>query len=325
MEQLIVSGQQAEALPHRDYTLALLRHAAAAGSIPAETLEALRKGLHEAAAERAAAYTKGKSGTVTRKQAEAFYASVFCQLDVILLELHSDAAAEDALRSQPLSVLLDAGQLRSLQLYEEAKAHFRQAYLKMKPYQTTFFRGLLKDFEQFCTKYDARFRAVDTKVQFTYPLLAERPVTESGVLGVHRYYTALLREAELLEYYDKAEVQDLMQRYAQNYLTDPEMIAENIAELALRHRLTAALAGGTDAAFAVTAAETAQLEAAYENSTAAQLCADLTAVLEHEPYAENAALLDYLKESMPALSEIMFTRIEKKTLKGWFALLPDEK
>ena len=70
-------------------------------------------------------------------------------------------------------------------------------------------RALLKDFEQFCTKYDARFRAADTKVEFSYPLLGGETVTESGIVGVHHYYSSLLREAELLHHFDTAAVQTM--------------------------------------------------------------------------------------------------------------------
>ena len=84
-QEIMLTGQQAEQLPRADYTLALLKRAAAEQTIPEERLEEIKEALHRAAGERAAAYTKGRSTTVTRKQAEAFYASVFCQLDAVLL------------------------------------------------------------------------------------------------------------------------------------------------------------------------------------------------------------------------------------------------
>ena len=237
-QEMIQAGRpSAEPLPRADYTLAVLRRAAAEQTIPADRLAEIRTALHQAAADRAAAYTKGRSTTVTRKQAEAFYESVFCQLDAVLLELGSDRLAEDALRTKPLSELLDAGMLLTLQRYEEAKEHFRQAYKVSAPVQTSFFHALLKDFEAFCTRYDARFRAADTKVTFSYPLFGDTKITERGVIGVHRYYTALMYEGKLLQLFDTQEIRGLMRRYAENFRTSPDMIAENIAELVLRHRL----------------------------------------------------------------------------------------
>lgn len=318
--QLAAAGKAAgSALPHQDYTMALLRNAALCGSIPSDKLEELRSGLHAAAAERAAAYTRGRSGTVTRKQAEAFYASVFCQLDAVLLEMHNDAAAEEALRSQPLTVLLEAGQIRSLQLYEEAKEHFRRAYLMTRPYHTSLYRSLLKDFEWFCTKYDARFRAAETKVQYSYPLLSDARITENGVIGVHRYYTSLLYEAELLKAFPQDEMQQMMQRYAEKYLTQPDMIAENLAELALRHALTAALTGAEKLTVNVTAEQVEEAESAYSTCGEMQLCSDMQRAAERllpAACAEN----NYIVNALPSIAKSMQIRINNARMNGWLAV-----
>ena len=275
MDALMKQSAAQEPLPRRDYTLNLLRRAAVSGAIPMPQLEAIRSGLHQAAAERAAAYTRGRSTTVTRAQAEAFYQSLFCQLDAVLLAPGSDAAAEEALRSKPLGELLEAGQLRSLQLYEEAKERFRKAYQLTKPVQTSFFHALLDDFSRFCTDYDARFRAADTKVEFSYPLLGGETVTESGIVGVHHYYSSLLREAELLHQFDTAAVQTMMQRYADRFLTTPDMIAENIAELVMRHWLTNALCGAEDDLLTVTPETQALFNAQFGDMPAEQLEAEI--------------------------------------------------
>ncbi|MCQ2407788.1 MAG: DUF6179 domain-containing protein [Oscillospiraceae bacterium] len=275
MDALMKQSAAQEPLLRRDYTLNLLRRAALSGSIPMLQLEAIRSGLHQAAAERAAAYTRGRSMTVTRAQAEAFYQSLFCQLDAVLLALGSDAAAEEALRSRALGELLEAGQLRSLQLYEEAKERFRKAYKLTKPVQTSFFHALLDGFSRFCTDYDARFRAADTKVEFSYPLLGGETVIESGIVGVHYYYSALLREAELLHAFDLAAVQTMMQRYADRFLTIPDMIAENIAELVMRHWLTNALCGAEGDQLTVTPETQELFRAKYGDMPAEQLEAEI--------------------------------------------------
>ena len=318
--RLAAAIPQQEALPHKDYTMALLQRAALQETIPADTLETLRSALHKAAAERAAAYTRGKSGTVTQKQAEAFYASVFCQLDAVLLGMHSDQAAEAALRSQPLEVLLEAGQVCTMKLYEEAKDRFRQAYLLTKQYHTTLYRGLLKEFEWFCTKYDARFRAAETKVQYSYPLLSDDEITENGVIGVHRYYSALLTEAEMLKQFPQDEMQEMMCRYAEKYLTEPEMIAENIAELALRHALTAALAGEKILTVKLSEQQIRDTEACYAQSSAEMLRKELESAAKRILPAEQSACL-YIIQSLDELAKSMLRRMQEGRLSGWLAFV----
>ena len=318
-EIMQVGRPSAEPLPHADYTLALLQRAAAEQTIPAEKLEVIRTALHQAAADRAAAYTKNRSTTVTRRQAEAFYASVFCQLDAVLLELGSDPLAEEALRTKPLPELLDAGMLLTLRRYEEAKEHFRQAYKLTAPVQTSFFHALLKDFEKFCTQYDARFRAADTKVAFSYPLLGENRITERGVAGVHRYYTALLYEGRLLQLFDTEEIRTLMQRYAENFRTSPDMIAENIAELVLRHWLLRGLCGKTGTALTVTAEMPEQVQAEYAAAPSAQLTAALSSLTERLPGAD-AEVRAYCTAAVPALSAALYQRVGAGRVAGWFAV-----
>lgn len=318
--EIMQSGRTAAApLPKADYTLALLTRAAAEQTIPAEKLEAIKTALHQAAADRAAAYTKGKSTTVTRKQAEAFYASVFCQLDAVLLELGSDQLAEDALRTKPLAELLNAGMLLTLQRYEEAKDRFRQAYKLTAPVQTAFFHALLKDFEAFCTRYDARFRAADTKVTFSYPLLGDAAITERGVAGVYRYYTALMYEGMLLHLHDTQAIRSLMQRYAENFRTSPDMIAENIAELVLRHRLIRCLCGETGSGLTVTAEMPAQVEAEYAAIPQEQLT-ELLVRFTEQICADEPEVAAYCKYAMPALAAALHHRIASNRVAGWLAI-----
>lgn len=318
--ELMQSGKpSAEPLPRADYTLALLTRAAAEQTLPTGKLEEIRTALHKAAADRAAAYTKGKSTTVTRKQAEAFYASVFCQLDAVLLELGSDRLAEDALRTKPLAELLEAGMLLTLQRYEEAKERFRQAYKLTAPVQTSFFHALLKDFEAFCTRYDARFRAADTKVSFSYPLLGDTKITEKGVAGVHRYYTALLHEGMFLHTHDTQEIRSLMRHYADNFRTSPDMIAENIAELVLRHRLIRCLCGETGSGLTVTAEMPAQIEAEYAAVPQGQLTERLCRFTE-QICADEPAAAAYCKDAMPALAAVLHQRIGAGRVAGWLAV-----
>lgn len=322
-QEIMLTGQPAEQLPRADYTLALLKRAAAEQTIPEGRLEEIKEALHKAAGDRAAAYTKGKSSTVTRKQAEAFYASVFCQLDTVLLELHSDAKAEEALRSGSLPELLDAGMLITLQRYEEAKDRFRKAYQLTAPVQTSFFHALLKDFEQFCTKYDARFRAADTKVNTSYPLLSGEMITEPGVLGVYRYYTALQLEGELLQCFRKEDIRALMRRYAEKFLTTPDMIAENIAELVLRHWLVRALCGESGCGVDVTQNMLQNLQAKYTALAPEQLSAAMLAAMP-QLNTENPELQTYLAEAIPALALTMHQRMQNERLAGWMAPILSE-
>ena len=316
-QEIILAGRPAEPLSRADYTLALLKRAAAEQTIPDSRLEEIKAALHNAAGERAAAYTKGRSTTVTRKQAEAFYASVFCQLDAVLLELHDDQLAEDALRTRPLAELLDAGMLLTLQRYEEAKDRFRQAYKLTAPVQTSFFHALLRDFEKFCTQYDARFRAADTKVAFTYPLLGNMQIPERGVAGVHRYYTALLLEGRLLQMYDTQAIRQLMQDYAALFRTAPDMIAENLAELVLRHSLLRRLCGREDHGLGVTQEMTDSVQAKYAGVPADVLAEILCGKLL---LPEDPDTADYCRAAMPALAEMLHRRIGLGRVGGWFAV-----
>ena len=316
-QEIISAGRPAEQLPVADYTLALLKRAAAEQTIREEKLEEIKEGLHLAAGERAAAYTRGRSTTVTRKQAEAFYASVFCQLDAVLLELHDDRLAEDALRTKPLAELLNAGMLLTLRRYEEAKERFRQAYRLTAPVQTSFFHALLRDFEKFCTQYDARFRAADTKVTFSYPLLGSTQITERGVIGVHRYYSALLLEGRLLHMFDTQEILQLMRDYAATFRTSPDMIAENLAELVLRHSLLRRLCGAEDSGLRVTQEMTDSVQAKYEGIPAEKLAEILCGKLHLPEDPETEA---YCKAAMPALAETLCRRIGLGRVAGWFAV-----
>ena len=306
-------------LPHKDYTMHLLQYAAEKALLPQEKLLALRDGLHKAAAERAAQYTAGKSTTVTRKQAEAFYASVFTQLDAVLLALQSDASALEALRTKPLTELLDQGAAATMQAYEFAKEQFRYAYRLTKPVQTSFFHALLRDFELFCTQYDARFNAKDTKVTFSYPLLAGKQIAEDGAYGVSSYYSSLCREGEFLHLFPEDDIRAMMSRYAERFLTSPDMIAENIAELVLRHWVIRLLSGKTGFQTAVTdeAAETVQAE--YGALPPEQLAADIRQKLNEILLPLHPQVLHYLTEALPDFTASMHSRITQKRLCGWIA------
>ena len=311
--QLIPAAQAAEPLPHKDYTAALLRRAAVNGTIPEERLNLLRKALQTAAADRALAYTRRRSSTVTRAQAEAFYRSVLCQLDTVLLDFHSDALAEAALREQAPEALLEAGQLRTMQLYAEAKEDFRAAYRLTEPYATAFFQELLTGFQLFCTKYDARFRAADTKVSYSYPLLGDAQITETGIVGTARYYRALRREGELLSMQNPEEMHEMMQRYADKFRTEPRMIAENLADLTLRHLMVNALAGKQGVC--VSAEDAEAVRARYAGMPAETLAGTLQRSL---PEA-SPALHSYLMQALPAVAETLSARLAADTLSGWLS------
>lgn len=304
-----------EPLPRKDYTLELLRRASLQGTIPQERLEEIRLALHRAAAERAAAYTAGKSTTVTRKQAEAFYASVLCQLDTLLLLQENDARAEELLRTMPPDELMEKGQLWTLRLYEAAKENFRTAYKLTKPVMTSFFSTLLPQFAAFCTDYDARFRAYDTKVTLSYPLLGGTKITAGGVYGVSRYYAALRREGELLALFDADEIRTLETQYAALYRTEPEMIAENIAELVLRHALICAL-GGSDGLLP-DAADIAAVSEKYAALSAETLAQDAADAAKTIIGGENVPVKVYVQEALPALAAELHSRILAGRLSGW--------
>ena len=306
-------------LPHKDYTMHLLQYAAENGLLLPETLNALRDGLHKAAAERAAQYTAGKSATVTRKQAEAFYASVFTQLDAALLTLESDAEALEALRTQPLTALLEQGAVLTISAYDFAKEHFRRAWKLTKPVQTSFFAALLKDFEQFCTQYDARFRAKDTHVSFSYPLLCGRQITENGAIGVCSYYASLSSEGAFLQLFAADDICAMMQRYAARFLTTPDMIAENIAELVLRHWVIRLLCGQERFSAEVTPEMIAEVQAEYGSLPPEQLADRIRQSIESLLLPVYPALLQYLADVLPAFAAALHSRIEQNRLEGWLA------
>ncbi|MCQ2416696.1 MAG: DUF6179 domain-containing protein [Oscillospiraceae bacterium] len=324
-EELILSAasQQPAHFPHTDYTMALLQYAALHHSIEESKLNEIRNEMQRIAAERAYAFSSGKCSAVTRRQAESLFACLFCQLDAALLEMHSDELAMEALRTQPLSRLLEAGLMRSLDLYTKAKEHFRHAYLRMKPFQTAFFSGLLPDFEKFCTQYDARFQSGDSEIGFTYPLFGEKPVAEKGILGIFRYYQSLDYEADILCCFPSEAVQAFMKRYAKLYLTSPAAIAENIAELVFRHHITSLLAGDTACTPDVTSKQIADVEALYLHSTPQQLLSDIETAIQNQPYMQSETSCRYLKQVLPGLADAMFNRIQRNAFSGWFAHCKD--
>ena len=320
--QIISADALQSPLPHKDYTMHLLQTAAANGLLPAERLEALRSGLQHAAAERAAQYTAGRSTTVTRRQAEAFYASVFTQLDAVLLTAQDDEEALGMLRTTPLTELLDQGALLTVHAYEYAKEHFRKAYKQTKPVQTSFFHALLKDFEQFCTKYDARFRATDTKVSYSYPLLCGRQIPENGAVGVCRYYASLSIESDFLCCFDPADILAMMTRYAKRFLTSPDMIAENIAELVLRHFVIRLLCDIQGFSVSVTADMIEAVQAEYGSVPTEQLCTVIRQKLGEQLMPVRQPVMQYLDEMLPEFAAAMHGRIADNRLEGWLA--PDK-
>lgn len=312
--------EQEEPLERRDYTMRVLERAAMRGTISRARQEEIRLALHHAAAARAAAYTRGRSTTVTKSQAEAFYASLFCQLDTLLLSMPSDAAAEEALRSESIAKLLEAGQIRTIQLYEESKERFRAAYQLTEPFHTSFYRGLLEGFEKYCTQYDARFRAADIQVEYIYPLMLDQYVIESGVTGVHRYYSALLTEAELLQFFDRDALLLLMQNYAAKYPTPVDMIAENIAELAVRHWICRMLYGERDLGLRLTEEMVRAVQAEYALRSQEDLYADMVRAVQESAFYSKPEIAAYMERALQATAVIMYMRISGESLRNWLSV-----
>ena len=312
------------AIPHRDYTMALLQHAAETGCIPQETLHSLRDGLHIAASDRARSFTGGLSGTVSREQAQAFYQSLFCQLDAVLLEAGSDDTALQMLRELPLQKLLDGGQMIMFRCYEEAKDAFRRAFRMAGHYQTYFFHSLLTGFSQFAAHYDARYDAARTYVDFAYPMLSGREPEETGVLGVHRYYTGLLRESELLARFDETSLREMLRGYAAKYLTSADQIAENLAELALLHWFTAVLGGGEMRFSAdVTAEQAARMQERFCYSKPEDLEQAMRKVLE-KALPDAPEIAAYAADALPALTIRLHSRITADQL-GILLVIKDSR
>ncbi|MBQ3940050.1 MAG: hypothetical protein II723_02970 [Oscillospiraceae bacterium] len=302
MNRMIPAAPSAERLPARDYTVALLRRAAAEGCIPAERLEALRLALHKAAAANAAAYTRGRCSTVTRAQAEAFYRAVFYQLDAALLPLHSDSAALAALRDTEISRLLERGQQQILTAYAEAKEAFRRAYRLTQPFETVFFRGLLQPFAKFCTQYDARFEADAVTLDGEYPLLCRQPIPLGGVLGAHFYYTALLHEGELLSCFPAEEIHGMLTAYAARYLTTPDTIADNLAELVLRQWFGAALCGADGLTLYLPDGAADTLNDRFRYAAAESLCDGMRDCLMRSPLTEQGSVIAYVQPLLPQIA-----------------------
>lgn len=315
---LTVPGQPGQKpLPRREYTAALLTRCMEDKSIPQARLEEIRLALHRAVSERAEAYTKGRSMTVTRAQAEAFYVSVFYQLDAALLAMHSDDDAAEALRTAPVADLLDAGMMRILQLYEEAKEHFRRAYQLTKPFATAFFRDLLTDFSHFCTEYDARFHPDAVKIDEVYPLLGGRKIDLPGVLGVHAYYTALMYEGELLQCFPADEIPVLMRLYAKRYLTTPDMIAESIADLVLRQWICRALLGDCSAGLKLPQEADVLLTERCQHTPADVLCERMRKAVSESFLAEKPEVCAVCEAAMPTFAGTLQRRVAENNLRGW--------
>lgn len=309
------------AFSHHDYTMQLVQHEMQQGTLSEARQTELRTVLTEAAAERAAQFTGGRSTTVSRRQAEKFYAAVLFQLDAALLAYGNDDAACNALRVTPVPKLMEAGAQRILTLYEEAKADFREAYTLTSPFQTSFFHDLLSGFQRFTTKYDARFHAKEVReyVEFCYPLMCGQMPDEDGLIAVHAYYRALRLEGEFLRIFPITAVQGLMKRYAARFLTTPEMIAENIAELVFRHWITGALTGtaGEDPlAIPQEAAEilTAQYAGRSVNDLHSAML-DAAAALPGTP--GDGGMQKYVHDALPFLADELHSHIEKGSLNGW--------
>lgn len=320
MEQ-IQRREQKPQFSHRDYTMQLMQFASDTGRIGDVRAKAMVQMIAQEAQKRARDYTAGRSTTVSRKQAEAFYASVFFQLDAALLSMDNDEMALDALCTLPLSVLMEAGEQKIHALYAEAKEDFRAAYKLTEPVQTSFFHDLLQGFAQFITTYDARFHAKDAReyVEFCYPLLSGRMPDEDGLIAVHAYYRALRREGEFLSRFAPDAVYGLMTRYAARFRTSPDMIAENIAELVLRQWLTGVLSGQPDAeslSLPESAAET--VTAQYAGRSQQDLSNAVMQAIRTQPLtAEPADMQAYLLQNVPAVADAMYAHIAGNTLAGW--------
>lgn len=315
-ELAVTRPQNGEVLPQDGYSAALLYRCAADGSIPAETLEAIRQTLHRAAGEHAAAYTRGRSCAVTRKQAEAFYRSVFYQLDAALLALGSDSLAADALRTQAPERLLDAGQTRIMRLYEQAKTDFRRAWKLTEPFATSFFRALLPQFSAFCTQYDVRFGHDRFGPPEDYPLLGENRTALKGVLGLSAYYHGLMCEGEMLSLLPAERIRAVMQQYAARFRTAPENIAENIAELMLKQQLASVLAGHEADSLTVTAEDAAALTAEYAVQPESVLRSKAETAVR-TLYGQHIELCSYICGALPAVVSEMHRRMKDGSLRGW--------
>lgn len=323
MDAIIRSdGGQTPVFSHRDYAMQLMQFCAQSGRLSEARQSELREVMAQAVGARAAEFSQGRSTTVSRRQAEAFYASVFCQLDAALLSLGNDELAMDALCTLPCEKLLEAGAQRILTLYEEAKADFRAAYAATSPVQTSFFRDLLRGFEQFTTSYDARFHAKDAQkyVAFCYPLMRGTMPDAEGIFAVHAYYRALRHEGEFLQRFPADEVHQLMERYAARFLTSPDMIAENIAELVFRHWIIGALNGDSRDALLLPEDAAEELTAQFAGRSEHDLRAAMEeAVRRSALTAEPEDMRDYLIAAVPTVAAGMHARITDNNLPGWLA------
>lgn len=321
MDEMILRGVEIPAIEKRDYAVNLVQYCTANGLLSEAQQTALRAAFENAAAERIEAYTKGRSASVTRQQAEAIYASILAQLDAVLLRFGDDARAAEALRTQPPEKLLNAGLQQMLTLYEEAKAAFRRAYPLTAPVQTAFFRGLLEGFAAFTTQYDARFNAADAAayIDHSYPLLGDRRHEITGLPAVHAYYRALETEAEIISAFPAADVQTMMRRYAEKFLTAPQNIAENIAELIVRHWLTGLLTAAPENTILLPADAADALTAQFAGRSQDDLEKAMRDAIAAQTLLPQAALRAYLCDAVPTLAGMFFSRIEKHSLRGWLA------
>ena len=312
---LAAKGDLLEPVSHVNYTGGLLIRASELGLIPDSKLMEIRNDLQKCALELAERFTLGRSNTISAFQAGAIYRSILLQIDAVLLMLPDDKAAIEMLSQKTVRELQTAGQQRVLTLYEQAKTDFRKAYDLMQPFMTDFYHQLLEKFALFCTKYDAQYNADKQIIDRIYPLLGEKQIPESGVIGAARYYAGLRMDAEFLHLFPQDKVLEIMKRHASRYLMTPSSIPDSVADLVFRQYLAAELAGEDGHSLRVSADAADRLTAEFADRSETDIRVE--AELALSGFASEPALYAYLKEAVPLVIRSMLRALQNGKISQW--------
>ncbi len=308
--------------PHH-YTRQLLQYAASEHTIPDARLQTIRDTLTRRTYLQAQAYQPG-STTITRNTLARIYNSLFYQLDVVLLELHSDTLALQALKTEPLDTLLTHSRSRVLQLFSEIQELFPRVYQQMKPFATALFLDLKDDFAAFIKQYDIRYAAEHTHFDPTYPPLMLQARYGIGLLMVHSYVRALQMETEFCTLWTTGEMQTMLTQYAKQNNLPRSALPENIADLALRHCMVHHL-GSADAqakpSVLVSRQEAEHFFDHFTFSSVQQLHdAMLTALYTLESQGLSPETAAYFRTYLPTLAQTLHRQLPLPTANNWLAI-----
>ena len=236
MTKIIENSNFSNNIDIQNYTASLLASCAENKSISMNKLQHIQQELDLAFVETAEQYTKRQSSTIPKAVAKQLYSSLLYQSDMALLSLKSHDKAISFLNDKDMNEILDLGRKIIFKLHEESKEIFRLAYkyrLKIPVYVYRYAMDIA--FDEYCSKYSARFNALDLCTSIDYPLLGENAYDfkEKGVLFIHEYYSRILLENMICERVGEIKVTDFIKVYAKKIKSSVESLFVNFTEILL--------------------------------------------------------------------------------------------